>query len=152
MEKRKTNLIISLIIIVVVIVACSYLFSDKLFLKRKIVLNKTDNDKKQICIYSVLPNPYELSDEEKTDIIDILSKNNLNIEIDADTLSIDVIDNYTYQVEYELTVKEGIYKYVDVIWKKNGKWEDYGAAQAYAVEDYELIQSRICEVCSDICD
>ena len=148
----KSKNIVVLLIIVVLAVGCAYLFSDKLFLKRKNVNGNNNENKSTKCSYSVLPNPYELSDEEKTDIVKVLSESNSKYEIDVDSISFTTVNKYAYQVEFELAIKEGSYKLIDVIWKKDGKWTDYGAGSGYLLDDYERIEAVICNECNDACN
>ena len=157
MEEKKLDykykMIIGLLIFSIIGVGVAYLIADQLAIKlpEENVQNGEVVDDIVTCEYDVLPNPTNLTVEEKTEIIELLSRNNSNMEIDIDSVKIDIIDKHTYSVEFEYVKKEGSYALKDIVWKKNGKWENYGAGSDFLPEQYENVHLNICTSCSDDC-
>ena len=157
MEEKKMDyrykLIIGLLVICIIGVLMTYLIADKLAIKMpdENTINEGEVQAPIVCEYDILPDPNSLSYDERAQIIDLLSRNNTSMEIDVETVKIDSIDNHTYSVEFEYVKKEGSYALKDILWRKNGLWEDYGPGSDFMPEEYERVHLNICTSCSDEC-
>ncbi len=155
-EKRldyKLKMIIGLLIFSIIGVGVAYLIADQLAIEIPDENSKVyeQNEVTYTCDYSELKNPTDLTADDKVEIINLFSKSNSHIEIEFESLKVTSIDNYIYSVEFEFVRKEGSYSLKDILWKKNGVWENYGSGSDFLPEEYENIHLNICTACSNEC-
>ena len=148
-KDNKVRLLTSLLVILAIAIALAYLFSDKLVLRRTNgASNVSDGNGKSTCIYSKLKTTSELTTSDTEAIIETIEKNN-NIVIDSETVKINLLNDYIYEVAFELIEKNGSYALADYVWKESGSYKTYGAGSMHSKDELNSIEKKICDSCGN---